>query len=344
MKRPSILAVFCWVFIAVFTSCSSDVDLVVDSEDVPIVYALLDSKADTNYVKITHTLNSNNALVAADHPELSNYPGKLDVRLTEYCNGDSIRQIILDTITIHDKEEGTFYAPAQKLYFTTERLGTNTSREQYSYKLTVVLPDRTLTAETLMVGSDGFYIRSSVADFSNGFPKSHQEILIVPAENAGIYNVNMSFTFLERRTFTSDSIPRTVEWHIGTFYLFELDNQMNQDAFVVNYHPTDLYTSLQNFLGDDTLVPGLRRYIVDDPIRVTVTAGGENLSEYMYLNELNGASLTDENINTHINGGYGVFDSRMTATRALRLGGTTVPELVENTKWGFKFIGGHLEK
>ena len=101
---------------------------------------------------------------------------------------------------------------------------------------------------------------------------------------------------------------------------------------------------LQNFLGDDTLVPGLRRYIVDDPIRVTVTAGGENLSEYMYLNELNGASLTDENINTHINGGYGVFDSRMTTTRTLRLGGTTVPELVENTKWGFKFIGGHLEK
>lgn len=342
MKKSHYLAIVFCVLAVILGSCSSDVDLIADGEDVPIVYALLDSKADTNYVKITHTMGEGNALVAANHPELSNYPGKLNARLTEYCNGDSIRQIILDTITIHDKEEGTFYAPAQKLYYTTERLGINTSNEQYSYKLTVVLPDRTLTAETKMVGSEQFYIRSSVADFSSGYQKTPQEILIVPAQNAGIYTVHMSFTFLERRTFNSDTVPRTVEWTIGTFYLSEMDNQMNHDAFVVNYHPHDLYASLITLLGDDTIVPGLRRFIVDDPIRVTVTAGGENLSEYMYLNELNNASLSDENITTHINGGYGVFDSKMTATRTMRLGGTTVPELVEKTKWGFKFIGGHL--
>jgi len=341
MKHLWTIVVF-GVFVAAFTSCSSDVDLVADGEDVPIVYALLDSKADTNYVKITHTMSDGNALVAADHPELSNYPGKLDARLTEYCNGDSIRQIILDTITINNKEDGAFYAPAQKLYYTTERLGINTAGKQYSYKLSVVLPDRTLTAEAKMVGSDGFYIRSSVADFSGGYQKSPQEILIVPAKNAGIYNVHMSFTFLERRTFDSDTVPRTIEWPIGTFYLSQMDNQMNQDAFVVTYRPSDLFTSLQDYLGDDTIVPGLRRYIVDDPIRVTVTAGGENLSEYMYLNELNNTSISDENIISHINGGYGVFDSKMTATRTMRLGGTTVPELMEKTKWGFKYIGGHL--
>ena len=148
----------------------------------------------------------------------------------------------------------------------------------------------------------------------------------------------------ESKTALLDTAQDRVRWsdEYRTFYLFEMSNQMTNDAFVVTYHPSDLYTSLKDFLGDDTIVPGLRRYIVDDPIQVTVTAGGESLSEYMYLNELNSNTISDDNILTHINGGYGVFSSKMTATRTMRLGGTTVPELVENTKWGFKYIGGHL--
>lgn len=334
-----------------FSSCSTDVDLLADGEDAPIVYALLDSKADTNYVKITHTMGYGDATLSANNPELSNYPGKLDVRLTEYCNGDSIRQIILDTITIHDKEDGPFYSPSQKLYFTTERLEKNEPKKQYSYRLTVVLPDRILTAEADMVGSDGFYVRSSVADFSGGFPGGYsggiphmpQNLLIVPAMNAEIYDIFMSFTFLERRTFTSDTVPRTMTWHMGTYYLFEIDNHMNSDAFVLTYRTSDLYVGLKNFLGDDTLVPGLRRFIIDDPIRITVTAGGPHLSEYVYLNELNSGTINDDNIVTHIDGGYGVFSSRMVTSRTMRLGGTTVPELVEKTKWGFKYMGGHLQ-
>lgn len=335
-----IAVVFCATM--VFVSCSSDVDLIADGNGEPIVYALLDSKADTNYVKITHTMNQGDAFASATNPEFSDYPGKLDVRLTEYCNGDSIRQIILDTITIFNKEEGIFYAPAQKLYYTTERLGMNKEDEHYSYKLTAVLPDRTLTAEAKMVGSKRFYVRSSVADYSGGYFKNPQQILVVPAENAGIYDIQMSFTFLERRTWTSDTIVRTMKWHMGTYYLFELDNHMSHDAFVITYHPNDLYVALNNFLGDDTIVPGLRRYIIDDPLEITVTAGGPNLSEYVYLNELNSTNINDDNIVTHINGGYGVFSSRMTTTRTMRLGGTTVPELVDNTRWGFKYIGGHL--
>lgn len=342
MKKQLVLAAICCALAALSFSCSTDVDLLADGDGAPIVYALLDSDADTNYVKITHTMGSGDAYVNANNPELSNYPGKLDVRLTEYRNGDSIRQIILDTITIHDKDEGVFYSPAQKLYYTAERLGKNTSRSQYSYRLTVVLPDRTITSDALMVGSDVFRIQTSVADFTGGYNKSPQEIWIAPAMNAGIYDVYMSFTFLERRTFTSDSIPRTASWHIGTYYQFELANHMHNDAFVVYYHPKDLYSTLEELLGDDTLVPGLRRYIIDDPIQVTVSAGGPNLTEYIYYLDVNSNTFNDDNTISHIDGGYGVFSSRMTTTRTMRLGGTTVPELTEKTKWGFKYIGGHL--
>lgn len=340
MKKLWLIAMAGWAFVALFASCSAEVDLL-DSEAVPVVYALLDSNADTNYVKITHTMGPGDAIVNANHPELSNYPGKLDVRLTEFCNGDSIRQIILDTITIHNKEEGLFYSPAQKLYYTAEPLGKNTSGTQYHYRLTAVLPDRTVTADADLVGSDGFRIQSTVADFSGGNYKAAHELWIIPAVNAGIYDINMSFTFFERRTFTSDTLPRTISWHVGTYYQSVLAHHMHNEALAVPYLPYDLYRELNDFLGDDTLVQGLRRYITDDPIQVTVTAGGSNLSEYVYLIELSDNALSDENIETHINGGFGVFSSIATTTSILRFGGTTVPELTE-TKWGFKYIGGHL--
>lgn len=326
---------------ALVASCSTDVDLLADGDGVPIVYALLDSDADTNYVKITHTLGAGDSYVNANNPELSNYPGKLDVRLTEYCNGDSIRQIILDTITIRDKENGLFYAPAQKLYYTTERLGENKQGKQYSYRLTAVLPNQTLTAEAKMVGSKVFRVTSSSADFSGGNSKGAHEIWVAPAENASIYDVTMSFSFLERRTFTSDTLPRTMTWRMGTYYLSELAGSMHNGVLAVPYRPNDLFSGLMDFLGDDTLVPGLRRYITDDPIEVKVIAGGQNLRDYVYSIELYNHYMDDENIFTNIDGGYGVFSSRMTTTKILKLAGTTVPELMQ-TKWGFKYIGGYL--
>lgn len=342
MKKHSVIATILGMLV-LFAACSNEVELFADGEGTPIVYALLDCDADTNFVKITHTMGSGDAIANAEHPEQSDYPGKLDVRLTEFCNGDSIRQIILDTITIFGKENGLFYSPAQKLYYTTERLGKNTAGKLYSYRLTAILPDHTLTAETEMVGADIFRVQSSVMDFSGGFTLALHNIMVIPPTNAEIFDVLLSFSFLERRTFTSDSVLRTMTWHMGPFFLFDLATPSNQGAIALPYHSNDLISELENFLGDDTLVPGLRRYILDDPLRVTVTAGGHNLSEYIYLNLLNSNSISDDNAVTYINGGYGVFSSRMTTpVKIMRLGGTTLPELINGTKWGFKYIGGHL--
>lgn len=347
MKKHWLLLVATCVAVAFSASCSTEVDLFDGGEDAPIIYALLDLDADTNYVKITHTMAAVGSPENTHNPALIDYPGKLDVRLTEFCNGDSVRQFVLDTITIRNKEEGLFYAPEQKLYYFTERLKSNKAGESYSYRLTVALPDHVATADADAVGNDRFYIRSSVADFSGGNifnakndASAANEIWFLPAENAGIYKVNMSFTFFERRTWTSDTVPRTISWHLGTFYQFFLAQHMHGDAYIVSYSATDLFRQLNDYLGDDTLVPGLRRYLDDYPIQVTVSAGDRNLEEYVYFYEMSPAE-NPENVVPYIDGAYGVFSTIKTIEREMRLGGTTVPELLE-TKWGFKYVGGHL--
>ena len=52
MKYVRFILIFS-LFIGVFCSCSTDVDLYADYKDVPIIYAMLNPMSDTNYVKIT---------------------------------------------------------------------------------------------------------------------------------------------------------------------------------------------------------------------------------------------------------------------------------------------------
>ena len=95
-----IIPMLCLAAMMGFGACSTDVDLYTEYKEVPVIYGLLDARADTNYIKITRTFYAQgDAYTSAINPDSSNYPGKLDARLVEYLNRDSIREIILDTIT-----------------------------------------------------------------------------------------------------------------------------------------------------------------------------------------------------------------------------------------------------
>lgn len=340
MKRT--IGFVCVALMALMTSCSTDIDLYADYKDTPIVYALLDAKADTNFVKITRVFYAEgDAYQIAQNPDSCNYPGKLDVRLVEYCNEDSLREIVLDTITIDDKEPGTFYAPRQKLYYTTEPLSMGAYDKKYSYKLKVALPDRTLTTKAYVVGNDKFDVQSLAVNFSKEyFGAPPRRFLFTPALNGTVYQVWFSFTFLEQRGADGDSVPHTMTYEVGTFNNDFFALNTDGDAYVIPYRPEMFYAQLRDFVGDDSTLVDVCRYITDYPMEVTITAGGENLRQYVYNNNTDNGFSAGNNEFSLIDGGYGVFSSRMTVKHKLRLAGETVPELVAMRHWRFKFIGG----
>lgn len=340
MKRRGAILLF--ALIALFSSCRKGVDVYADYKTVPVVYGLLDANADTNYIKITRSFYAQNddATQVALNPDSSNYPGKLDVRLTEYCNGDSIRQIILDTITIKNKQQGAFYAPRQKLYYTAEPLNKNTKKDKYQYKLTIVFPDRILESMTDIVGSSSFNVKSLAVNFSMEYFGVNKFFLFTPAINAASYDISMAFTFKEQRTPTGDSIPRTMSWSLGTFTDYSLAAHIEGDGYKIPYRPEKFYAQLIAFLGADTAVAGLSRFIGDYPVEITVSAAGSELTHYIDWNSMGGYGTQGGNDFTFIDGGTGVFSSRMTTSRKVRLAGTTVPDLLAHSNWGFKFMGG----
>lgn len=325
-----------------FFGCSTRIDLYADYKQVPIVYGILDPTADTNYVKITRAFcTDGDAYQVAVNPDLSNYPGKLDVRIVEYRNGDSVREIVLDTITIRNKEPGIFYAPAQKLYYTAEPLNLNTSSYSYSYRLKVALPDGTLTAKDDMVGNRGFRIQSLGVNFSKAYiGQLPRRFLFHPAINAKFYDVYMTFTFLEQRTPEGDSVPRTMTWKIGTFDDDYFASNTEGDCIFFKYNVRNFYETLTDFIGGDTAVVGLKRYIGDYPVEVVITAGGPKLWHYIYTNNEMEDFVPGDMTFSLMEDAYGVFSSRMTVRSGVRLGGETVPDLIAMTNYGFVFIGG----
>ena len=128
-------------------------------------------------------------------------------------------------------------------------------------------------------------------------------------------------------------------WDKGNYLESDLQNTMEDGCYVFWYSPEEFYAQLIEFIGGDT-VDAVRRYLQDFPLEVTIEAGGEKLQHYIYVNDpVNGIPLGDNDFSL-IDGGFGVFSSRMTVKHGIRLAGNTVPELMEMPHYGFKYIGG----
>ena len=70
----------------ILASCSTKGDLYADYKDIPVIYGLLDSNADTNFVKIIRAFSGSDeetvdATQVALIPDSNNYPGKLDAKI-----------------------------------------------------------------------------------------------------------------------------------------------------------------------------------------------------------------------------------------------------------------------
>lgn len=343
MKKAVSICVIAIMALA-FLSCRKEVALYAEYKEIPVIYGLLDAKADTNFIKITRAFYASNedASQVAMNPDSSNYPGKLDVRLIEYCNGDSVREIVLDTITIRNKQLGTFFAPKQKLYFTAEKLNANTKLESYRYRLVVVLPDRVISSEQPIVGNSSFRVKNLAVNLSKEYFGTQRPLEFYPAFNASSYDVSMSFTFKEQRTPDGDSVPRTMYWDVGTYDEYNLANFIEDGYYHVTYRPERFHEMLRDFIGADTAVVGLTRLIGDYPVEITISAAGEMLTRYIENNGFENQIFGNELDYEYIEDAEGVFSSRMTAKRKVRLAGRTVPELIE-LGWGFKFMGGETD-
>ena len=333
--------------LAFFNSCTSDVELYADYKDIPVVYGLLDASQDTNFIRISrafsgsndHPINANEVALIADS---CNYPGKLKAYIVEYQAGyggqfDSTGDtLMLDTITIHDKEAGTFYSPNQKAYYAKTRsfFGNNAPTKQYLYRLFVHKGNDTITSETKLVGGDNFKILTTQLSFKAAESNKSNQIKFVEAENAVFYDIHFVFHYRESVN-NGPMVEKQVKYSFGARSIDELDK--DGTVYYVSYGENVLFNMLADAIGGDTVVdsnhPNVVRYFDEKPITIYLAAGGDELYNYILVNSQSGYSQTVPDY-TNIGGGYGVFSSRKNLVLEARISGRTASDLY-GKPWGF---------
>ena len=341
---------FLYIFIAVLSSCSTDVDLYADHKDTAIIYAMLNYKADTNYVKITRAFcgtndNPINANEVALIYDSCNYPGKLDVRIIELKNTHggpyepTNREFVLDTITIHNKQEGTFYSPHQVVYYTTEPFNTSTNGNKYKYRLVIIKPDGdTITAQTSMVGNEEFAIVSGSANFQINHTDDLGKILFRADGSGSLYDVKIQFNYREKLA-GQEIKYKNVSRSFGTKPLEDFEKVDNTgNTYYQEYSLNWLFNALANAIGGDTIVnpnhPNVVRYF--DGFVISISAGGDELNYYYIANQAQlNSPIALISTYTNITGGYGLFSSRTTIEKPVKLSSTALRDLYGKESWGF---------
>lgn len=335
MKKTTLSIFSFFAFLFLFNACSTDVDLYADYKDITVVYGLLDPDKDTNYVKINKAfLGPGNAFDIALIADSCNYPNKLDAKIIEtraLATGNNYQvtnTYPLDTMTIHNKEQGVFYAPDQLVYYTNRKIRSNTDQYKYRYLLQIDRGDTLLTSETDIVGGELFMIDSRPL----GFGGESGKVFWYPCPNAVVYEVVVNFYFTEVGP-GNDSVQRCMKWSLGTHAASDI--AMDHGKYFLSYKSSMFYTTLASFLGNDTLKPNVDRIISDYCLGVSVSAGGEELYNFIQVNGPSSSIVQSIPEYTNITGGgYGVFSSRASKERKVKM--SSIPDLISHENWGFR--------
>lgn len=339
------------IILGFLSSCSTDVDLYAEYRDIPIVYAMLNPKVDTNYVKITRSfcgtnddpINAKEVALIADS---SNYPGKLDAHIIElkstngYLYEPTGRVISLDTITLHEKKEGTFYAPDQRFYYTTEPFNTGMNKVKYKYRLVVVKPDEdSLTAQTGIVGNAEFAIMTGGVGFQMNPTNEVRKIMFRADDFASLYEISFQFNYREQKA-GHGMKKKNINRNFGSRTIDEFHKLEGTDnCYYMEYSVNWLFNALAIAIGGDTIVdpnhPDVTRYM--DDFIISISAAGDELTNYYYATQAQmNSPMSLVTTYTNIEGGYGLFSSRTKIERIAQLSANTKRELFGMTSWGFK--------
>ena len=329
-----------------FNACSTKVELYADYKEIPVIYGLLNASQDTNFIRINRAFSGSNdnpinAMDVALIADSCNYPGKLRAYIVKYRQGygghyvptDDI--IELDTMTIHDKEEGIFYSPNQKVYWTDKPLSVNTESAKYRYKIFVPMGNDTITSETNIVGGDGFKIVTASLAFMADENDLTSKVKFTLADNAVFYDMKMVFYYRES-VHGGPMTDKEVSYSFGVKSLDDLF-QENDRVYYLNYGVNTLFNLLAEAIGGDTVInenhPEVVRYFDEKPMKVFLSAGGDELYNYIQINSQTGYAQSVPDY-TNVNGGYGVFSSRINLVKEVSVSAATQRDLY-GKPWGF---------
>lgn len=307
------------LFLLIFTwSCEEDFNINAPYQDITVVFGLLDPGKDTIFLKINKAfLGDGNVLEMAKIEDSSIYVNDLQASIEEWENGDFIKSYPLDTITINNKEDGTFYNPYQIIYYTPYQ--PVTSRE---YRLKVKVNNREITAVTSLVNDFSISKPSAGSPFIQFKKGTDGEIVWSSAKYGKRYEVEIRIKYKEVLFDSPDTIYKYVDWGMGT----EKSKNVNGgEELKIAYSNDGFYKLMKaNIPYSDMAVEANVKERYTNNVDFVIAVAAENLNTYMEVNEPSNSIVQERPEYTNITNGLGLFSSRSKNIRTKKIHSLTI--------------------
>ena len=193
----------------------------------------------------------------------------------------------------------------------------------------------TISAKTRVVGGENFKITTYSLHFKAAPSNNSSKITFLPADNAVFYDMEFVFTYHESHD-GGPMVDKQVSYSCGTKSIDELVTENNQCFFT--YSENILFNLLETAIGADTVYnanhPNVERSFDTKPIQIKLSAGGDELYNYIQVNSQAGFSQAVPDY-TNVSGGYGVFSSRINLVHQAGISAAAQKDLYGKESWGF---------
>ncbi|MCB9169882.1 MAG: DUF4249 family protein [Flavobacteriales bacterium] len=316
------------VALALVMGCSTELDVNAPYKNITVVYGLLSTadKDGIHFIKINKAfLGDGDAYVFAQVPDSNLYPyDQLHAKIVRESDGV---EFPLDTITVPNRNDGTFYGPDQVLYQFTAPLDVSST-----YKLVIDVKDQHVEAVTPIVGevipmSNYLTGAGSGANLYQAGQYKSPALKFRSADNGKRYDVSYLVPYLNVYSVTDTSDTVFIKRKVGSLIT---SSTAGSQQLEVTFSGEDFFQSIANAVPADANV--MKRVV--GPMRVIFEVAGEEFNTYLALAEPISGIVEERPDYTNITNGYGLFSSRKTDTTQLRLNEDAKLELVEGAYTG----------
>lgn len=336
-----------WTIIAItaliFTSCSNKVNLFYDSGNTTVVYAMLDTNADTNFFKITKSFVGSANELAQDYSANNYQYDEIDVKFIGKFGNNALEDTIqLDTVSkwIPYDANATFYSGCyQTYYYTTAKLN-----EGETYKLRIRRKEDgvIVSAKATTINTASFQKPNSPTISFTDYEttKAHVEWKVTDANydyksTASYFEITGYFRYKECLSGSTDTTNHVIKWVLGSGKTENLYNSNTTPPYyVISYTPASFYKILGNNEHLKNNSPdGIKRWCNDFEFRVT--AIGEELYNY-YLVTNSTSAIQDIPNYTNVKNGMGIMSARGDISKVLPINILTIRNMISKfPQYGF---------
>ena len=302
------------IIISVFTfsSCSTDIDVNGDYEDIPIVYCVLDQSQEFQYVKVNKTFLG--SLPASEMAQVSDslFYNDVKVVLKEYLGSTFQRSWEFAAIDTIEKPDTIF-------------VGQMDLNEEATYELEVDINngEHIVTGETDLIS--GLYIMSpsslapeiEVAAYTSDFEYKYKN-----GSNGKVYQMTIVFNYLE--VSGQDTTEHSIVWPQNK----EMSTSTSSDPIPVvgKFSNLAFYNLLTANIPEAE--EGITRLVkMPNSLEFNLGAADENYATYMEITSPSNGIVQEKPSFTNLVGGYGLLASRYNVSLKKKLGVRTLDSI-----------------